>query len=48
MNKCCLFCRSSMSADASDETHVLVCSNCYGYENKEMIVDEDGHCENYY
>ena len=46
-HKWCLFCANSMSADAPDGTQVLVCFNCHGMENKEIIVDEDGYCRNY-
>lgn len=43
----CLFCGSSMSADAMDGSQVLVCFDCEGYEGKEMQVDEDFCCKNY-
>ena len=43
----CLFCGSSMSADAMDGSQVLVCFECEGHEGKEMQVDEDYCCKNY-
>ena len=46
--KCCLFCANSLSADSIyDGSHILVCFNCHGMENKEVIVNEDGYCRNY-
>ena len=45
--KCCLFCESSISANAIDGTEVLFCFNCEGFEGKEMMVDNDECCENY-
>lgn len=46
-NKYCLFCKNSMSADEENEFSVLICFDCKGYEGREMIVDDDGCCENY-
>lgn len=46
-NQYCLFCDSSISADAMDGSQVLVCFDCDGHEGKEMQVDDDGCCANY-
>ena len=47
MKRLCLFCGSSMSADAIDGSQVLVCFDCEGYEGKEMQVADDDCCANY-
>ena len=46
-NSMCLYCNSSMSADAPDGSQVLVCFDCAGHEGKEMIVGDDECCPNY-
>ena len=45
--KCCLFCKHSMSADDPDGSQVLVCLECDGFEDKEIIVGDDECCKNY-
>lgn len=47
MERCCWFCQNSVPATAMDQTEVLVCYNCAGYEGREMQVDEDETCDNF-
>jgi hypothetical protein len=46
-SKCCLFCSNSLSGDAPDDSQVLVCFECEGFEGKEIIVGDDEYCGNY-
>ncbi len=47
MDKCCLYCRSSMSKDGYGDSEILVCFNCAGCEGAEVHVTEDEYCENF-
>lgn len=47
MEKICLFCVNSWSADAPDGSEVLVCFECAGHEGKETYVGEGESCGNF-
>ena len=47
IDKKCLFCKNSLSADDENGSPVLVCFECSGHEGTKVQVAEESICKNF-